>query len=133
MLCCIIRFFSCENAHCYEKCCLTKLLLQNFLNSSEMLKRAFPTFSESLKGVVTKNFSGGFAPRPPHFSTPVFSGWRRPWPMLIILRLGTRTAGSCRNLRKTWQHFLFTRGVHYIYVGYRDVPSGRVSIFQILV
>ena len=28
-------------------------------------KRALPTFSESLKGVVTENFSGGFAPRPP--------------------------------------------------------------------
>ena len=24
-------------------------------------------------------------------------------------------------------------GVHYIYFGYGDVPSGRVSIFQILV
>ena len=26
-----------------------------------------------------------------------------------------------------------TRGEHYIYFGYGDVPSGRVSIFQILV
>ena len=31
-----------------------------------MLKRAFPTFFESLKGVVMKNFPWGFAPRPPH-------------------------------------------------------------------
>ena len=65
--CFTIRFVLCKNAHCYEKCCLTKLLLQNFLNSSEMLQRAFPTFSESLKGGVTKDFSEGFAFFPPQF------------------------------------------------------------------
>ena len=29
-------------------------------------ERTRPLFSKSLKGMVTKNFPGGFAPRPPH-------------------------------------------------------------------
>ena len=90
--------FLCKNAHCSEKCCLTKLLLQNFLNSSEMLKRAFPTFSESLKGVVTKHFSGGFAPRPPHFSTPVSSGWRRPCLRENMMKFLTYKSPQCLSL-----------------------------------
>ena len=39
--------------------------IEDILNTHE---RALPTFSESLEGVVTKKFPGGFAPRPPGFS-----------------------------------------------------------------
>ena len=35
-------------------------------SSKKIVKRALPMFSESLKGVVTQKFPGGFAPRPPH-------------------------------------------------------------------
>ena len=38
----------------------------NLINQNKV-KGAFPTFSESLKGVATRNFPGGYAPRPPCF------------------------------------------------------------------
>ena len=38
----------------------------NLINQNKV-KGAFPTFSESLKGVAARNFPGGYAPRPPYF------------------------------------------------------------------
>ena len=67
----------------YEKCYLTKLLFQKFLNISEMLKRAFPKFSESLKGVVTKYFPGA---SPPHliFPSRFFQAGDAPFEVLLL-------------------------------------------------
>ena len=58
-------------------------------------KRALPTFSESLKGVVTENFSGGFAPRPPRsfVNGPPQTSMLDP-PLSVTL-----TVNSCRTKR----------------------------------
>ena len=77
------RFLFVQKCPLLRKMLLDKAAFPKFLNSSEMLKRAFLTFSESLKGVVTKMFLGA-SPTDPYISTPVLSGWRRPCLYVVI-------------------------------------------------
>ena len=67
-----VSMFALAKMPTVTKMMLEKAAFPTFRNRSKMLKRAFPTFSESLKGVVEKNF-------PLLFVYPSFLGWLRHW------------------------------------------------------
>ena len=78
-----------------QKMMLEKAAFPTFWNRSKILKRAFATFSESLKGVVEKNF-------PLLFVHPTFFGLATPLPSLLIIHYWRPSAFFYQPMTGIW-------------------------------